>query len=187
MWSATLNRRAGFLHMTLAICLMAGCGSATDADWTTHTNDPISFELPENWEEVAERRGLLFAPEDEKHEQYQIEIRVSHNPQVDARKIRNQWLGMRDISEREGRLISAEPSTLNSFDRFDLVRRAPAPSEQLIPAEYQVAGDQIAHQVMLIDAHNVSVIARLRVEEADYPEYLTIFEQTLRSIRSTGI
>lgn len=170
------------LLISFAAAILMGCGSSDESGWSTHLNDYLSFQLPSDWEAVPDRRGQLFAPEDERHEQYQIEVRASHNPRIGPRKIRETWLGMRDRSERVGLLIAAQASQLNGFERFDLVSRAPAPSVELIPAEYQVSGDQIYHQVMLISPQNLSVTARLLVEEAQYDEYLAIFERTLNSI-----
>lgn len=170
------------LLISFAAAILMGCGSSDESGWSTHLNDYLSFQLPSDWEAVPDRRGQLFAPEDERHEQYQIEVRASRNPRIGPRKIRETWLGMRDRSERVGLLIAAQASQLNGFERFDLVSRAPAPSVELIPAEYQVSGDQIYHQVMLISPQNLSVTARLLVEEAQYDEYLAIFERTLNSI-----
>lgn len=163
-----------------------GCGSSAESDWETHSHELISFELPEDWEAVPDRRGQLFAPADESYEKTQIEIRASRNPRIGPRQVRSTWLGMREAAERGGKLIDSSTSTVNGFERFELVQRAPAPSEELIPAEHQVAGDQTYHQVLMIDEQNLSITARLMVEEADYDAYLSVFRRTLDSIRPLG-
>jgi hypothetical protein len=181
-----LVRCARALLLLLALSAVAGCDSAGEPDWEAHSTELISFELPDTWETVPDWNGHAFSPDEDSYEKIQIQIRASDNYRNSARKIRDSWVGMREISEREGKLMSSDYSTQNGFERFDLVNRAPAPSVELIPLEYQLAGDQIYHKVMMINEQKLSITASLLAEEADYEACLPIFQRMLESIRPSG-
>jgi hypothetical protein len=182
----------------LLLCLvtvLAGCESVapTKAPTEVPTNKPtsgnsyslnsVSFDLPADWKPVPGRKGTLFAPEGMSYQKSQIEIRVTRNHRVGVRKVRQGWKIRRESAERSSQLIAVNTLTLNGFEAFEVIRRAPAPSPELIPIEYQVAGDQIFYQVEIIGNEHRVVSVHLLVEEADYDQYLEVFRDMLNTIR----
>jgi hypothetical protein len=182
----------------LLLCLftaLAGCESVAPTKAPTevptkeptsgnsYSRDSVTFNLPANWKPVPGRKGTLFAPEGMSYEKSQIEIRVTRNHRVGARKVRQGWKIRRESAERSSQLIAVNTLTVNGFEAFEVIRRAPAPSPELIPIEYQVAGDQIFYQVEIIGNEHRVVSAHLLVEEADYDQFLGVFRDMLNTIR----
>jgi len=87
IWSNLLHHLRSLL-MVLVSFVAIGCGSSGETDWETHSNELISFDLPETWEVVPDRRGQIFAPAGESHEKSRIEIRASRNSRVGPRDVR---------------------------------------------------------------------------------------------------
>jgi hypothetical protein len=182
----------------LLLCLftaLAGCESVAPTKAPTevptkeptsgnsYSRDSVTFNLPANWKPVPGRKGTLFAPEGISYEKSQIEIRVTRNHRVGARKVRQGWKIRRESAERSSQLIAVNTLTVNGFEAFEVIRRAPAPSPELIPIEYQVAGDQIFYQVEIIGNEHRVVSVHLLVEEADYDQFLGVFRDMLNTIR----
>jgi hypothetical protein len=182
----------------LLLCLftaLAGCESVAPTKAPTevptkeptsgnsYSRDSVTFNLPANWKPVPGRKGTLFAPEGISYEKSQIEIRVTRNHRVGARKVRQGWKIRRESAERSSQLIAVNTLTVNGFEAFEVIRRAPAPSPELIPIEYQVAGDQIFYQVEIIGNEHRVVSVHLLVEEAYYDQFLEVFRDMLNTIR----
>jgi hypothetical protein len=174
------------LTSCLLLCVfttLAGCVSGLWFSWDSYSLNSVTFDLPADWKPVSNRNGTLFAPVGVSYEKSQIEIRVRRNFFLGVREVRQDWMRQREAAERSSQLIAVNKLTLNSFEAFEIVRRSPAPSTELIPIEYQVAGDQVFHQVEIIGGEYLLISAHLLVEEAEYDKFLDVFQGMLNSIR----
>ena len=104
------------------------------------------------------------------------------NRLVGPTKVRKQFVGIRDLLQAQDNLVFEQVSDHNEFEVFQWAKESKAPSEELIPAQYQKAGDQILHHADLITQKGVKVTVRMLVEVDQYNTYLPVFERMLGSV-----